>query len=319
MDPLTDVLRAMRLSGAVFLDAELTAPWCLRSQVLPEDCRPYMATPAQLIAYHYVLEGEFAASVAGAAPVTVGRGQILLLPRNDPHVLGSDLSLEPETVDELVQAGNDGLARLRLGGGGARCRILCGYLGCDDRDDPLVASLPPILTLHVGDASAEAWIEGSIRYAARELAAGGPGVASSLGRMAELLFGEAIREYARALPEDQRGWLAGVRDPYVGRALALLHGEWSRPWTLDELSRAAGLSRSALGERFSRTVGLPPMRYLARRRLQRAARRLREDGGTVSRIAHDSGYDSEAAFTRAFKREFGVPPAAFRKGSAAGD
>ncbi len=318
MDALTDVLRTMRLTGAVFLDAEFTEPWCVLAQVGPEEYARFSAPPAQVIGYHYVLEGRLEVSVTDGTPMTAGPGHLLLLPRNDSHILGSDLRAEPQDIDQLVQpGGEDGLASLHYGGGGARCRILCGYLGANESNDPLISSLPSVVRLAVGGKLSGRWIEGSIRYAARALADGGPGAASSLARMAELLFGEAIREYVQSLPRDQAGWLAGLRDPYVGRALALLHGESARAWTLDELSREAGLSRSALTERFSRHIGMPPMRYLTRQRLQRAARWLREGNATVSRVAYDVGYDSEAAFTRAFKREFGASPAAFRKAATA--
>jgi AraC-like DNA-binding protein len=314
MDTLTDVLRALRLTGAVFLDAEFTAPWCIRAQVEPGDCSGFTPVPARLIAYHYVLEGSLRLSVAGSPPVIAGPGHLLVLPRNDVHLLGSDLDLVPVEVAALIEPGGaQGLARLQVGGGGQRCRVLCGFLGGDGCVDPLVASLPPVVSVAVDANISGAWIEGSIRYAAQALAAGGPGAASSLARLAELLFGEAVRAYLATLPQQQGGWLAGLRDPFVGRALALIHQDPTRAWTLDALSRGAGLSRSALAQRFSACTGVPPMRYLASCRLQRAAQRLRESAVPVGRVAFDIGYASEAAFTRAFKREFGMAPAMFRK------
>lgn len=314
MDALTDVLRALRLSGAVFLDAEFTAPWCIRAQVEPGDCSGFTPVPARLIAYHYVLEGSLSLGVAGAPPVLAGPGHLLVLPRNDAHLLGSDLELIPVDVAALIESGGEeGLARLRLGGGGERCRVLCGFLGGDGCANPLVQSLPPVLRVTMDGSICGAWIEGSIRYAAQELAAGGPGATSSLARVAELLFGEAVRAYLATLPQEQGGWLAGVRDPFVGRVLALIHQDPTHVWTLQTLSRAAGLSRSALAQRFAACIGVPPMRYLASCRLQRAAQRLRESAVPVGRVAYDIGYASEAAFTRAFKREFGLAPALFRK------
>lgn len=318
MDALTDVLRALRLTGAVFLDAEFTAPWCIRAQVEPGDCAGFTPVPARLIAYHYVLEGQLSLDVAGAAPVLAGPGQLLVLPHNDVHLLGSDLACAPADVAALMEpGGDDGLARLRAGGGGERCRVLCGFLGGDGCADPLLASLPPVLSVALGGSVTGAWVEGSIRYAAQALAAGGAGAASSLARLAELLFAEAVRAYLESLPPRQGGWLAGLRDPFVGRALALMHEDPTRAWTLPTLSRAAGLSRSALTRRFTACTGVPPMRYLASCRLQRAAQRLRESAMPVARVAFDAGYTSEAAFTRAFKREFGIAPALFRKSLAA--
>lgn len=314
MDALTDVLRSMRLSGGVFLDAEFTAPWCIVAQVGPEDCRPFMAVPAQVIAYHYVLEGRLLLSVEGEAPVAAAAGHLLVLPRNDRHLLGSALGLKPAIADDLIEpCGDDGMARIRFGGGGARTRILCGFLGSERRSDPLITSLPTVMKIAVEDRLTGPWIEGAIRYAGCALAAGGPGAASSLARLAELLFAEAVREYVKALPEGQTGWLAGLRDPYVGKALALLHRDPTRPWTLEDLAHEVGLSRSALAVRFLRSIGTPPMRYLARHRLLLAADRLSRGPDPIARIAHDVGYESEAAFNRAFKREFGLSPGAFRK------
>ena len=314
MDALTDVLRGMRLSGGVFLDAEFTAPWSIISKVGPEDCLPFMAEPAQLIAYHYVVEGHLLLSLLGQAAVSATAGQLLVLPRNDQHLLGSALDLESANADELIEpAGEDGLARIRFGGGGARTVILCGFLGSDDRNSPLIASLPAVLKLDLNHKLTGSWIEGSMRYAGRELGIGDPGASANLARLAELLFTEAIREYVKSLPPEQEGWLAGLRDPAVGQALALVHGRLAHSWTLDELARQVGLSRSTLSDRFARYMGISPMRYLSHRRLRQAAERLRQGQQSVAEIGYEVGYESEAAFNRAFKREFGVAPGAFRK------
>jgi len=316
MDALTDVLRAMRLSGGVFLDAEFTEPWCIISKVGPEDCRPFMAEPVQLIAYHYVVEGRLLMRIAGQAPISATAGHLLVLPRNDQHLLGSALDLQPTNADELIEpAGADGLARIRFGGGGARTCILCGFLGSSERSAPLIASLPAVVQLDLQDNLTGTWIESSIRYAARELSAGGPGTSANLARLAEILFTAAIHEYVKALPPGQKGWLAGLRDPCVGRTLALIHGQLTHPWTLDALAHEVGLSRSTLTERFTRHIGAPPMRYLSRRRLLLAAERLRDGQQSVAEIGYEVGYESEAAFNRAFKREFGTAPGAFRKES----
>ena len=314
MDALTDVLRAMRLSGGVFLDAAFTAPWCIIARITPEDCRPFMPRPAQLIAYHYVVEGRLYLRIAGQAPIMAAAGQLLVLPRNDQHVLGSALDLAPANVDELIEpAGEDGLARIRFGGGGARTCLLCGFLGSDDRSATLLASLPAVLQLDLQDTLTGPWIEHSMRYAAGALAAGGLGASANLARLAEILFTEAIRAYVTALPPGHTGWLAGLRDPGVGKTLALLHGRFAHPWTLAELARAVGLSRSTLTERFTRHIGVPPMHYLSRCRLLRAAEWLRAGQHSVAAIGYEVGYASEAAFNRAFKREFGMAPGVFRK------
>lgn len=316
MDALTEVLRGLRLTGAVFLEAEFTAPWCISARIEPEDCSPFMPMPAQVIAYHYVVEGDLLVGIEGQPWTSATAGHLLLLPRNDRHLLGSDADMTPVETDGLIEpAGSDGRARIRHGGGGALTRLICGFLGGDAECEPLLASLPPLVRLDLAAGGKRPWIEGSIRYAIGELVQGGPAAAASLTRLAELLFAEAVRDYADTLPADRTGWLAGLRDRHVGRALALMHARPARDWTLDELAQAIGLSRSAFADRFTRQIGLSPMRYLSRRRLSEAAAQLSGGSRTVAEIAFQAGYDSEAAFSRAFKREFGRPPAAFRSES----
>jgi AraC-like DNA-binding protein len=313
MDALSDVLAAVRLTSSAFLDARFTAPWCIASQIGPEDCAPLGPVPATLIAYHYIVTGQAWIETVGSAPVEVGAGDIVLLPRNDRHALGSAPGLRPAVIDDLIQP-PDGTrpATLKFGGGGPETHIVCGYLGCDVPDNPLVAALPPILTLDVRRDAGGAWVGASFQHAADEFATGGIGSTTVLSKLAELLFVDAVRRYLATLPADQTGWLAGLRDRIVGRALALLHGRAAQPWTTEELARQVGLSRSAFAERFTTLIGMPPMRYLAHWRLQLAAVRLRESPRSIAQIAYEIGYESEAAFSRAFKKAFGVTPGAWR-------
>ena len=314
MDVLSQVFAAVRFSGGVFLDAEFTAPWCVLSQVRPEDFPSLGKMPANLVAYHYVVAGRLFVRVADAPVQAVQAGEILLLPRNDEHVLGSAPGLRPEVIDGLVQGPTDRApASLRYGGGGEPTRIVCGYLGCDVPDNPLLKALPSVLTLGVRDGIGGEWIESSFRHAAAEFADSGSGSAAVLGKLAELLFVEVVRRYLATLPEGQSGWLAGLGDRMVGRALVLLHASVAQPWTTEALAREIGLSRSAFAERFTRLIGVPPMHYLANWRLQLAAARLRESVASTAQIAGDVGYESEAAFNRAFKRAFGTTPAAWRR------
>jgi AraC-like DNA-binding protein len=204
-------------------------------------------------------------------------------------------------------------AVLRFGGGGDETHIVCGFLGCDVPDNPLVAALPALMKLRVRDTSGSSWIAGSFLRAAEEFAGSGIGSTTVLSKLAELLFVEAVRRYLAELPDDQAGWLAGLRDRVVGRALALLHADAAQPWTTEALAQRVGLSRWAFAERFTTLVGMPPMRYLAHLGLQLAAVRLRESPRATGQIAFDVGYESEAAFCRAFKRAFGVTPAAWRQ------
>lgn len=314
MDPLSDVLRSMRLTGGIFLEAEFTAPWCIVSRVEPEDCAPFGYVPRNLIAYHYVEEGELLLQLDGLPDLRARRGEILLLPQNHPHVLASGPGIAVVHSHDLVLPAPDGgLARIVHGGGGARTRIVCGFLGNETPGDTLLSFLPPVLRLDVPEDHTGAWIESTFRFAAVALAGGGDRSAVVLGRLAELLFEEAVHRHVASLPEGERGWLAGLRDPVIGRALALLHGRLDRPWTTDALAAEVGLSRSAFASRFTELIGDPPMRYLGKWRMQLAARRLSDTPDSVARIAFDAGYESEAAFSRAFKRSFGSPPATWRK------
>ena len=317
MDAILDILRSTRLTGGIFLDADFTAPWCIAAQIGPEDCQPFVPAPENIVAYHYVSDGKLWLEVDGEAPLAVERGEIVVLPRNDAHRMGSALGLTPLAADLLIQPGADGgLARIVHGGGGERTHVLCGFLGSDTPNDPVLRILPPVLKVNVTEGVAAAWIESSLKFAAAELAVGVVRSPNVLAKLAELLFMEAVRRYVTSLPAAESGWRAGLRDPLVGRALALLHGRMCQRWTAEDLAREVGLSRSALADRFTKLLGEPPIRYLARLRLQAAARRLKGSAESIARIAFDVGYESEAAFNRAFKREFGEPPAAWRRRNA---
>lgn len=314
MDALSDLLQAVRLTGGVFLDAHFTAPWCVTSRIDPEDCRPYLATPLQVIGYHYVVEGRMLVSIDGRRVVEVRAGETVLLPRNDLHLLGSTMDRKPVFAHDLIQGSAPGeLARISHGGGGEHTHIVCGFLGSDQQRNPLLATLPPLLTVDMTLAGAADWIESSLRFAISGLREGKIGTSTVMRKLSELMFVEAVRRYAEALPAEQRGWLAGVRDPCVGRALSLLHGKLGHPWTAEALAKEVAMSRSAFGERFAALVGMPPMRYVTFWRLQVAKEKLRDGGQPIAQIAYEVGYTAEAAFIRAFKREFGVPPATWRR------
>jgi AraC-like DNA-binding protein len=315
MDALSDVLRVVRLNGGVFLHAEFTEPWCIVSQVAPEDCGSLLRGAEHIVLYHYIVEGRFGAQVTNGKPVEVGAGEVVIFPHNHRHLLGSDLGLEPVPSREIVRvAPESGLWVIRHGGGGRRTRVVCGFLGCDRLEgNPLAAALPPLLTFDTREGTAAGWMRSSLEFAASEIAQRRAGSETVLAKLSELLFVEAVRRYVEGIPGEQTGWLAGLKDPFVSRALALLHGRVAQQWTVDELGRQVGLSRSALADRFTRLIGEPPMRYLARWRLQVAATRLRNSDEPLVRIAEEVGYESEAAFNRAFKRTFGAPPAAWRR------
>lgn len=312
LDPLGEVLRSVRLTGSIFLDSQFTAPWCVFTKVSAEDCRPYLAAPTQIIAYHFILEGRLLISVGDNAIEAHG-GEIVLLPRNDAHTLASGSGLEPKNARDLIQPAVDGgLAQVRDGGGGESVHLVCGFLAHDQPHNPLIAALPSILKIDMGVGKARDWIEASMRFAASELAATAHTQPSHVVRLSELLFIEAVRNYSQTLGKQNGEWLKGFTDPYVGQALALIHTQIQAPWSVEALAKKVGLSRSAFVDRFSTMVGAPPIRYLTTCRLQSAKLSLRETSMTIGQLANSVGYESEEAFSRAFKREFGLSPARWR-------
>jgi AraC-like DNA-binding protein len=250
----------------------------------------------------------------GSEAIEVRTGEIVLLPHNDSHCFGSELNLAPVPAGEVIQPPQDGgLARIVHGGGGEGTQLLCGFLGCDTPFSPLLAGLPKMLKLDVKTTASGAWIESTFRFAASEIAAGRLGSSTVIAKLSELLFVEAVNQFVANLPAERRGWLAGLRDPQVGRALASIHARPTEEWTAESLAHEVGMSRSAFAQHFSSLVGQPPMQYLATWRMHLAAQRLREGRNSVAQIAFGIGYDSEAAFSRAFKRQFGTSPGTWRR------
>ncbi len=314
MDVFSDVLRVIRLSGGVFLEADFTAPWCISGKVSSDDCKPYLEAPRHVIASHFVAQGHMRLQPEGGDAIDVGAGEIVLLPHNSAHTFGSELSPTPVPAGEIIQPPQDGgLARIVYGGGGAATQLLCGYLGCDTPFSPLLSALPAVLKVNVRSTPSGAWIESSFRFAASEIAAGRLGSTTVIAKLSELLFVEAVRQFVAGLPAQRRGWLAGLRDPHIGRALAVLHARPTEAWTADSLATEVGMSRSVFAGRFSSLVGQPPMQYLAMWRMHLAAQYLREGRGSLAQIGAAIGYDSEAAFSRAFRRQFGVSPGGWRQ------
>jgi AraC-like DNA-binding protein len=318
MDALSDVLKSVRLEGAVYLNAEFTAPWCIQAKFGLASVRARLAGAEHVVFFHFLTEGGCKVRLAdGVETLDVAAGDLVLFAREDKHLMGSDLQLAPVEAASLIAtdaAAAGDFIQMRHGGGGAATRFVCGYLACSRSVcRPLLDALPRVLRIPIGDGPAAALLRELLRVGVRESSASRPGTESMLAKLSELMFVEAMRRYAENLPPEGKGWLAGVRDAHIGRALALLHGEPGKAWTVDELARKVALSRSVLAERFAALVGEPPMQYLMRWRLALAAQTLRSSGEAVARVAERSGYESEAAFNRAFKREFGMPPAAWRK------
>lgn len=316
MDALSDLLQVVKLNGALFLDTRFTAPWCVESRPA-RDSGGLFAGLGHIVFFHALTHGHCQVRLkSGGETMRVQAGDLLLLAHDDAHYLGSNLQLASVASDTLVRpAPPGGLMSIDHGGGGEETRFICGFLACDPQlCRPLLEALPRMLRVPLSDGAGAPWLLDLLRHGAQSNVAPGPGSGTVMAKLAELLFVEAMRRYIASLPAGETGWLAGLRDRYVGRALALMHQRPTYDWTVDELAAQAGLSRSALAQRFSELIGAPPKQYLTRWRLRRAAAALKDSRRPVAALAEEYGYESEAAFNRAFKREFGVPPAAWRRG-----
>lgn len=317
MNTISDILHSMRLTGGVFLEAEFTAPWSIEAQVTHEDCSAYMQTPREIIAYHLITAGRCLIMLKDGHSMQLKRGDLVLLPRNTPHILATGPEITPVPADRLIQKDpNGGVARIAHGGGQERTQVLCGFLGSATENVCLAALLPEALKLGSEDWPAAPWIETTFRFAVQESARRQADSREAVARLAELLFLEAVRRYFALHPRAQEAALAGMHDNQVGRALVLMHKHLYQPWSTESLARQIGLSRSSFADRFSRALGEPPMRYLAHRRLEQASLRLLDTADAITRIAYEAGYESESAFSRAFRRMYGAPPATWRRNMA---
>lgn len=315
MDALSDLLHTVKLNGALFLEARFTAPWC--ALVHPTyGAAEMLARFNPVVFFHILTAGRCRARLAsGGETIALAAGDLIMMPQGDTHLLGSDLQLAPVDSDSLMRpALPGGMPTVDHGGGGEEARFLCGFLSCEKAlCRPLLDALPRLLRVPLGDGPAAAWLMSLAHRGAQENAAPGPGAGTMLAKLAELLFVEAMRRHIESLPAQQTGWLAGLRDRYVGRALTLMHEQPAHGWTADELAKRVGLSASALRQRFADLLGQAPMQYLTRWRLALAAATLRSSDRAIAQVAEEFGYESESAFNRAFKREFQMPPAAWRR------
>lgn len=314
MDVLSEVLKAVRLEGALFHNGEFSAPWSVRSPA-SSVVAPYVCAGARhVIIYHLLTDGHAYARLEDGPPVTLTGGDIVIFPHGDAHVLGNGPPVPPaDFVAEMARIFSEGLKLTRAGGGGEVTRFVCGYMACDPHvSRALLGALPRLLRVGIGNDAAGKWLEQSIRFSVGEVGESREGTDAVRARLSEVLLVEALRRYVSVLPAEAKGWLAGTRDAQVSAVLAMLHHDPSHPWTLQDLARAAGISRSILAERFQQHVGEGPIAYLTRWRLHLAAQSLSASSDGVAHIGAEVGYRSEAAFNRAFKREFGLTPARFR-------
>src|SRR5215510_7885232 len=336
MDVLSDVLRVVRLSGAVFFTADFSAPWAVESPIPDMLASAVMPEAECVVLFHILVDGECEVECHGHPLTTMASGDVIVFPRGDQHTMRSHGSGQPTPLASIFSPGkHDEPPQLSYGGGGRTSRFVCGYLNCDQRFSPLVEALPTMMVVRSRDEysaieavdacgvrptvvpqGSSTWLGTTLKFTVNEARSARPGNVAMLGRLTELMFVEILREYMQRLPGNQSGWFAAVNDPHVGKALRLLHANPVRDWTVDELAREVALSRSVLAERFVELVGEAPMRYLANWRMQLAKQMMREGARNIQEVATRVGYDSEAAFNRAFKRATGSPPATWRKGAS---
>jgi AraC-like DNA-binding protein len=319
-DTLSDVLRAVRLTGAVFFAVDATAPWVTETPAAREIASRIIPGAEHVIDYHLVSSGSCWGGIVGEPPIHLETGDMIVFPQGDAHVMSSapgmrgtpDLGVYRPYEEQLPIT-----IRARAGDG-QPAEVICGFLGCDARPfNPLLATLPR--TIHVPRQVADDGVIGQlVKLALLETAARRAGGECVLARLSELLFVEVVRRHLATLAPEHGGWLSGLRDPQIGRALAKLHDRPAHPWSLEELAGAVGMSRSALAERFAHFVGVPPMQYLAQWRMQLAATLLSGTAIGLAELAERVGYGSEAALSRAFKRWVGVAPALWRQGKRGG-
>jgi AraC-like DNA-binding protein len=314
MDALSETLRVVQLVGAIFLQGRFTAPWCYQADTA-DAAAPLLEPGAErVVIFHMITEGDCHVELDGREPMRLTAGDVILLPQGDAHRMGSAPGLPPAAATPLKELLARRPRQLNYGGGGATTRLLCGYLACDARlARLLLAGLPPLVRVNVRGSNAGVWLEASVRYALAEARSPRPGGAGVLAKLAEVLFIEVLRLYIHEQSAGRTGWLAGLGDRIVGASLNALHRKPAHAWSLEELAREAGTSRSVLAERFQLLVGSSPMQYLTQWRMMLAANMLCGSRAPLSRIAHDVGYQTDTAFIRAFRREYGVPPGTWRR------
>jgi AraC-like DNA-binding protein len=313
LETLIEDLSRIHLAGAIFLRAEYTAPWACESPRASELLHLLRCRARRLVLFHVIADGSCWIRLSSGAYLEASKGDVLVFPYADRHAMGAGERTLGVPIASLLPAPPwEEVPVIRQGGGGDRTSVVCGYLHWDAPFfEPVVNTLPPVFTVRPPAGPAADWVNATINYAldisALPSAEAGPAL-----RLHELLFREVLRFYFQSAPPHLSGWLAALDDPIVGRALAALHSEPARAWTLDELAGRSACSRSTLNERFGCLVGRAPMQYLAEWRLQVAAQLLQETRLGASAVAHRVGYKSEAAFNRAFKRGMGKPPAQWR-------
>src|SRR3954471_8807567 len=288
MDVLDDILGSLRLSGGVVIDGEFSGDFCVNAEFGPGHFEPFFPVPEKLLSYHYVRSGQVVVEVDGMAPVTLEAGDVAILPRNDRHRLASRPGLPPADASAISRVTADGVHRVTTGTDGPRAEVWCGFLAtAKDSEHPLLEALPALLTLDISSGEVE-WLESSLRFLAEQQPS-----AEVVARLAELFVTQAVRDYVERLPAGAKGWLRGLADPAVSRALAVIHSRYAEELDVEMLAREAGVSRTVLGERFTELLGQPPMRYCAQWRMRVASNMLRDGKQNSANVAYAVGFNSE--------------------------
>jgi AraC-like DNA-binding protein len=314
MDAFSETLRVVRLVGAIFIQGRFSAPWCYQSP-RADSAAPLLEPGAErVVIFHLITEGECFVEIGSEPPVLLRAGDAVVFPQGHAHRMCSEPGLPPGKGARLEEVLSRRPRKLVYGGGGRTTRLVCGYLACDARlAKMLLSGLPALLKVSVRGSNAGTWLEASVQYALHEARSPRPGGAGVLAKLAEVLFIEVLRLYMNEQGNGRSGWLAAIRDRIVGSALTHLHARPAHAWTVETLARAAGTSRSVLAERFQQLIGSAPMEYLTQWRMVLAASYLTRSNAPLARIAEDVGYRTDTAFIRAFRREYGLPPATWRR------
>lgn len=303
-DPLAQTLQLMRLTGSFYCRGEFSAPWGID---LP-------AFPGSMI-FHIVTSGACIIEREGEEPVVLRQGGMALVPHGQGHVLRGleDTQAQP-LFDIPVDKLSDRYEVMRLGGGGEETRMLCVLVKLEDTSaDDLLPLLPGVMTLDAWDDHTDGWLHNTLRFMVREAHAMRPGSEAVITRLSDILVIQMIRDWIDRQGDAATGWLAALRDPMIGQAMTQIHSAPHRPWSVESLAEIACMSRSGFAARFTELVGESAMKYVTRWRMKVARQQLRDSKDPVGKIAIDSGYESEASFCRAYKRQYGEPPGAIRK------
>lgn len=316
-DVLSDMLKVVRLTGSIFIKGSFGTPWAVASGGRRAIAHMLRSGAKHVTMFHMIVEGQCRIALPGSDAVILEAGDLILLPFGDRHIMSNGDVTPVEADDMVADLVAEGVMTFNHGAGADRTKFVCGYVQSSDLFfNPVFGTLPPLIVERTEKEPVTSALAHSARLLLDEAENLRPGSRELLGRLMEMLFVEMLRRYAARLSPETAGWLGALNDPVVGRALQAMHANPMADWTVESLALSVGASRSALAERFKVTLGQPPMQYLSAWRLQLATGMLRESRRSIAEIAAEIGYESEAAFNRAFKRHLGVPPGAWRDQAA---